>query len=142
MSTQLFTRPLAGATLAAAALALPLLAPHSAAAGPRGPQHSRPSHGVFLTVSGSEHTWVRGVTLDCEPAPHGHHPHAVEACAALDRAGGDLDALSGDHGPCTKEYDPVTVSAQGTHRGRPVSWQKTFPNACTLHAATGPVFDF
>ena len=36
----------------------------------------------------------------------------------------------------------MTVSARGTHRGRPVSWQKTFPNACTLHAATGPVFDF
>ncbi|GAA2630733.1 SSI family serine proteinase inhibitor [Streptomyces axinellae] len=141
MSTRHFSRPLRGAAVAAAALVLPFpaLAGPAAAAGPRGPHDAK---GVFLTVSGSGHTWIRGVTLECEPAPHGRHPRAGEACAALDRAGGNPESLPGGRGRCTKEYDPVTVSARGTHGGRPVSWQKTFSNACTLHAATGPVFDF
>ncbi|RCG16714.1 protease inhibitor SIL-V5 [Streptomyces reniochalinae] len=93
-------------------------------------------------MSGSEDTWMRGVRLVCEPTWHGRHPKAAEACTALDRAGGDLDTLPDATGPCTMEYDPVTVSAEGRHRGERVTWKKTFPNLCTMHSATGPVFDF
>ncbi|GAA2936020.1 SSI family serine proteinase inhibitor [Streptomyces enissocaesilis] len=99
-------------------------------------------HGLFLTVSGAENTWIRGVLLKCPPGGPGHHPDAAGACAALDKADGDLDRLSGNPRACTKQYEPVTVSAKGSWRGRAAAWQKTYPNACVLDAATGPVFRF
>ncbi|UNS96344.1 subtilase-type protease inhibitor [Streptomyces tubbatahanensis] len=147
MSTRIPARhPFAAvAAVAVTAAALPLLGTQTATA----QTTARPSDaastvrpGLFLTVSGSEDTWIRGVRLLCEPAPHGRHPRAAEACTALDRAGGDLDALPDATGPCTMEYDPVTVSAEGRHRGERVAWKKTFPNTCTMRSATGPVFDF
>ncbi len=97
--------------------------------------------GMFLTVSGSENTWIRGVLLHCDP-PGGSHPAAEAACADLAAAGGDFDALPGDPHRCTKEYDPVTATATGTYNGRPVAWHRTFPNACVMDGITGPVFRF
>lgn len=117
----------------------------SAAAGHEsegGPGKPSPSRGLFLTVSGSENTWIRGVLLHCSPVPAGPHPEAAAACAALDAARGDMDRLTGERHPCTKQYDPVTVSATGAFRGRPTAWHKTFPNACELAVATGAVFRF
>ncbi|MDG4860671.1 SSI family serine proteinase inhibitor, partial [Streptomyces sp. T-3] len=99
------------------------------------------SGGLFLTVSGSENTWIRGLLLRCPPNPT-PHPKAAEACAALDAVRGNFDKLPVAPGACTLELDPVTVSASGTHRGRPLAWHKTFPNACAMAAATGPVFAF
>ncbi|MEU0372178.1 SSI family serine proteinase inhibitor [Streptomyces sp. NPDC006283] len=142
------------ATLAAAALlALAVAVPAAASPGPFEPDlpaaeaaervaRPGPSHGLFLTVSGAENTWIRGVLLHCSPEPAGPHPEAEAACAALDVARGDLDRLTGDPHPCTKQYDPVTVSATGAWRGRPTAWHKTFPNACELAATTGAVFRF
>ncbi|GAA3089296.1 SSI family serine proteinase inhibitor [Streptomyces rectiviolaceus] len=98
--------------------------------------------GVFLTVAGDDNAWIRGVLLDCVTQRPGHHPHAAEACAAIDGAGGDFDALPAKSGICTKQYAPVTVSATGTHRGKPVSWNKTYGNACEMGYATGAVFRF
>ncbi|MEB8341160.1 SSI family serine proteinase inhibitor [Streptomyces endophyticus] len=123
---------------AAALLSLAAAAPaaHAATAGPE------QSRGLFLTVSGSENTWVRGVRLNCAPQPSGHHPHAAEACEALDAVDGDLDALPVEQQICTKEYDPVTVAAIGTYRGKAIAWHKTFGNACELDASTGYVFRF
>lgn len=80
--------------------------------------------------------------LICEPRPAGMHPNAAAACADLERAGGDLDGLPGRPRPCTREYDPVTATATGTYGGRPISWQRTFSNACVLESETGPVFSF
>ncbi|WP_030810710.1 MULTISPECIES: SSI family serine proteinase inhibitor [unclassified Streptomyces] len=97
--------------------------------------------GLLLTVSGDHDTWIRGVRLSC-PDIYGRHPHAAAACDALTWARGDLDALPGEPHACTRQYDPVTVSATGTWRGGPVNWRKEFPNACTLDSATGPVFRF
>ncbi|MFM9371039.1 SSI family serine proteinase inhibitor [Streptomyces sp. Da 82-17] len=104
------------------------------------PQPGNP--GLLLTVSGSAGTWIRGVRLHCTPEPGGRHPKPVEACAALDAAEGDLDDLAGQPAPCTLEHDPVTASATGTHRGRPVDWHHTYANLCVFKAHTGPVFDF
>ncbi|MBC9714943.1 protease inhibitor SIL-V5 [Streptomyces sp. TRM66268-LWL] len=101
-----------------------------------------PRPGVFLTVSGSDNTWIRGLKLMCSHEASGHHPHAAEACAAIDAVDGDLDRLPGKAPLCTKEYDPVTVTAAGTHRGQDISWHRTFANDCLRHAATDPVFDF
>ncbi|MEV0784393.1 SSI family serine proteinase inhibitor [Streptomyces sp. NPDC050423] len=119
------------AVLAIAAL-LPLGAAVPAVAAPA------PDRGILLTVSGGENTWIRGLVLNCPPGPEGRHPDAAGACAALDEADGDFDALAGDPHPCTYAYDPVTVTA----RGGAVDWKHTFRNACVLDAATGPVFRF
>ncbi|RII14284.1 Subtilisin inhibitor-like protein 5 [Streptomyces sp. YIM 130001] len=98
--------------------------------------------GLLLTVSGSDDTWIRGAELHCDPEPGGGHPQAAEACAALGEAHGDPGALPGEPRVCTKEYDPVTVTAEGTYDSKPVKWTKTFPNACSMHAASDPVFTF
>lgn len=83
------------------------------------------------------------VQLTCEPAG-GSHPNASSACAEILAANGDFDGLPGDSEQtmCTMEYAPVTAVAEGTWRGRPVSWQREFGNACRLRTATGTVFLF
>ncbi|MFJ3590749.1 subtilase-type protease inhibitor [Streptomyces sp. NBC_01259] len=106
------------------------------------PAVAAPDRGVLLTVSGSANTWIRGVVLHCPPGPDDRHPDALGACAALDAAGGDFDALAGDPHPCTYEDDPVTVTAEGVRQGDAVDWRHTYPNACLMDAATGPVFRF
>ncbi|MEV7404120.1 SSI family serine proteinase inhibitor [Streptomyces sp. NPDC091267] len=123
--------------LAAAAL-LTLGAPVPAGAAPS----PDPGRGLFLTVSGSGNTWIRGVALHCPPRPDDRHPDAAGACAALDAADGDFDALPGDPHTCTDEHDPVTVTAEGFWRGAAIAWRRTFPSPCAMHAATGPVFRF
>ncbi|MFF2962448.1 SSI family serine proteinase inhibitor [Streptomyces sp. NPDC057963] len=127
------------AALAVAAL-LTLTAAGPAAAARSGAP--LPERRLFLTVSGSANTWIRGVELICPPAPDARHPEAAAACAAIDEAAGDLDDLPRDPHLCTKVYDPVTATATGKWDGRPVAWRKTFPNACELDVATGPVFRF
>ncbi|MFG2502981.1 SSI family serine proteinase inhibitor [Streptomyces sp. NPDC048441] len=126
------------AVTAAALISLAAAAP-AHAAGETAPARSG---GVFLTVSGDDNAWIRGVLLDCVTRAPGHHPYAAEACAAIDAAGGDFDALPATSGICTKQYAPVTVRATGTHRGRPVNWHKTYGNACEMGYATGAVFRF
>lgn len=126
--------PVAAAVLIALGTAAPA---HAARAVPA------PEHGIFLTVSGTDQTWIRGVLLDCGPTPPpGPHPQAAKACEALALANGDFDALADDPHACTKEYDPVKVRATGTYGGRAVDWRRTYPNACALDADTGYVFRF
>ncbi|MFI8790123.1 SSI family serine proteinase inhibitor [Streptomyces sp. NPDC055105] len=126
------------------AAALTALAAAATAAGPARATATDPPapQGVFLTVSGDQGSWMRGELLRCEPEAWGHHPHASEACGALDRAHGNLDALVADPELCTQVYAPVTVGASGTYRGKQITWQKTFANACTMEASTGSVFRF
>lgn len=113
----------------------------AAPAGAAEPQPPTADQGLLLTISGDDNTWIRGIRLRC-PDTHGRHPHGLAACDALTWARGDMDALPGDPHACTKQYNPVTVSATGTWRGGPVNWHKEFPNACTMDSATGPVFRF
>ncbi|GHF21584.1 MULTISPECIES: SSI family serine proteinase inhibitor [Streptomyces] len=122
----------AAAATATALLALPLV-PASA--------DEQEEGRLLLTVSGAEHSWIRGVRLGC-PGAHGKHPHGAEACRDLIAAGGRPDALRGDPHPCTLEEDPVIATAQGEWHGQDIHWRKAFGNACVLDAATGPVFRF
>lgn len=136
--------PLVAAT---ALLALGGLTPAHAVGAPA-PAHAAdpaapaPKRGLFLTVSGAENTWVRGVLLHCVPEPAGAHPQAAMACGAVALAKGDFDRLPDDPHACTKEFDPVTATANGSYRGKEVTWRKTYPNACALDADTGHVFRF
>ncbi|GGV22261.1 hypothetical protein GCM10010277_01180 [Streptomyces longisporoflavus] len=138
MSPRPTHRPRPLAVAAAALISLAVAAPAHAADGAVPAR----STGIFLTVTGENNAWVRGVLIDCATERPGHHPHAAEACAAIDAAKGDFDALPAKKGICTKQYAPVTVSATGTHRGKPVSWHKTYGNACEMGYATGAVFRF
>ncbi|MBA2946943.1 SSI family serine proteinase inhibitor [Streptomyces himalayensis] len=134
-------RPLAIA--ATALIALASAAPATAAPVPTPGTPPKAQSRLFLTVSGDQDTWIRGVLLRCAPrVVSGHHPHAAEACAALDAAHGDLGALPVERRICTHRYSPVTVSATGLYQGRILTWKKTFANTCAMEAATGYVFRF
>lgn len=126
------TAVLAGALL----LGIAGAAPGQAA----GEEKGQGEHGVRLAVTVDGRT--RSVLLECEPVPHGTHPQAARACAALDVAGGDFDALHGERGICHDAYAPVVATARGQFRGHPVRWRKKFANACIVRVATGPVFAF
>ncbi|MFF8831530.1 SSI family serine proteinase inhibitor [Streptomyces sp. NPDC015131] len=129
---------------AAAATAAVLLALVPAAPGHADTPAPAPGEGegLFLTVSGGDDSWIRGVRLRCAPRPTGPHRDPEGACAALHTARGDLDRLRGDQHPCTKRFDPVTARATGEWRGITLDWRRTYPNACVLDTETGPVFRF
>ncbi|NDZ80881.1 protease inhibitor SIL-V5 [Streptomyces sp. SID10853] len=131
---------------AAALLAFAAAAPAQAAGAPAqgaGAPPIRPA-GLVLTVASPSHPdRNRSVLLRCAPErSDGSHPDATDACRALDRAGGSFDRLDGRPRACTRQSDPVTVTVAGTWGGRPTHWDRTFANACSLDAATGPVFRF
>lgn len=90
-------------------------------------------------------TVQRAVTLRCSPSPFGDHPAPADACAELRAVGGDFDLLVADGAgtPCTRIWDPVTITADGVWEGRRVTFSHTFGNSCLLHRSdTGVVFAF
>ncbi|MGV9560334.1 SSI family serine proteinase inhibitor [Streptomyces sp. NPDC003522] len=136
---------LLGALPVTAALLLAAVAPVRASA----PAHDLPGDGFRLSVttgdprsgvpgSGTGSGDTRGTLLLCDP-PRGHS-HAVEACADLTAANGDIDAVAPRKAVCTLLYAPVTARASGRWRGRPVEYAKTFSNTCVMLARTGAVF--
>ncbi|MCP2168056.1 subtilase-type protease inhibitor [Goodfellowiella coeruleoviolacea] len=133
-------RFIVGTVLAAAVVAVAPLATPALASGEHDQRAPEPSS-LVLTTTGMDGS--RSVSLLCDPAS-GNHPAADQACQALTSAEGDFDKLSGgqDSMVCTMDYRPVTASAQGTWRGKPVSFRKEYPNACALRAKTGKVFEF
>ncbi|MFJ9827114.1 SSI family serine proteinase inhibitor [Streptomyces sp. NPDC101160] len=90
-------------------------------------------------------TVVRAVTLSCSPSASGTHPAPVEACRELTEVDGNFARLARltrvtapeRHVPCTREWDPVTVTGVGVWEGRQVRWSARYGNACELRAATG-----
>ncbi|MEV7524297.1 subtilase-type protease inhibitor [Streptomyces sp. NPDC091371] len=89
-------------------------------------------------------TVLRAVTLVCAPAPGGTHPDPVGACAELREHGARLDALTAPAADtaCTREWNPMTVTADGVWDGRRLSYAHTFGNACGLRSTAGVLFDF
>src|SRR2546430_147438 len=92
----------------------------AAASAPRGDLQLWASRGESF----SENTAT--VMLQCAP-DSGDHPKAEDACAAVAKAGGRFEAMSGG-GICTREYAPITVAALGTWDGRQVDFSKTYAN--------------
>ncbi|KUN04915.1 serine protease [Streptomyces yokosukanensis] len=97
---------------------------------------------LYLTVargetaqSGDRH----GTLLLCDPVPLGY-ARAAEACGELAAADGDIARISQKKVFCSMIYAPVTVHAHGQWNGRPVDYQETYANKCTMEARTGAVF--
>lgn len=87
---------------------------------------------------------LRAVTLSCAPTATGSHPSPRAACAQLQEVSGEFDKVTaaGSDRVCTKEWDPVVVTADGVWQGRRVSYTHTFANSCDLGAGQGSVFSF
>ncbi|MFD3487300.1 subtilase-type protease inhibitor [Streptomyces sp. NPDC058665] len=106
-----------------------------------------PSALVLTVTDGADHktgTVRRAVTLSCAPTPSGSHPDAVAACSELKKNGAKFDAItnSGTSRVCTKEWEPVTVTADGVWEGRRVDYTHTFSNSCAMNGGRGAVFTF
>ncbi|MEW2523846.1 subtilase-type protease inhibitor [Streptomyces sp. NPDC047071] len=86
----------------------------------------------------------RAVTLGCSSGGVGSHPDAAAACDQLRSVGGKFDAITKKSSPrpCTKEWNPIVVTAQGVWEGRRVSYAHTFANPCALKIGQGQVFSF
>src|SRR5690242_19562037 len=102
-----------------------------------------PGSRLVLTVAAGEKAKPvqQRATLTCGPAG-GTHKQAKAACAALNAAKGDPAAIKNDGSMCMMIYDPVTVTATGRWKSKPVKFTHTYGNPCELHAATGAVFTF
>jgi hypothetical protein len=118
---------------AAAALLLAAAAPATAGS-PADGDHLY----LMVTTGDGRSSDTRGTLLLCDP-PQGHG-RAAEACAQLDSADGDIDALPLADVYCPMLYAPVTVQARGQWNGRPVEYRRTFSNGCVMRARTGAVF--
>ncbi|MEU3725482.1 SSI family serine proteinase inhibitor [Streptomyces sp. NPDC031705] len=141
------TRSLGLATGAMALTALTALAGSGAAdAAPAGTQSLYAPSALVVSVTAGEDaahgTVLRAATLVCAPRPGGTHPDPAAACAELRAAGASLDALAAPRPDtaCTREWNPVTVTAEGVWQGRRLSYTYTFGNPCGLRSTTGVLF--
>ncbi|MFE7776197.1 subtilase-type protease inhibitor [Streptomyces sp. NPDC057445] len=119
-----------------------------------GTAHSEPSSlyapsALVLTSAHGESvaaTPQRAVTLTCAPTATGTHPAPKDACAALAQVKGDFSELAettrGEPRFCTRQYDPVTVTAQGVWQGKRVNYEHTFSNECIKNSEGSSVFEF
>jgi hypothetical protein len=119
--------------LTAAALLLATAAPATA-----GPSAGGDHLYLMVTTGDGRSSDTRGTLLLCDP-PQGHS-RAAEACAQLDAADGDIDAVPLADVYCPMLYAPVTVQARGQWNGLPVEYRRTFSNGCVMQARTGAVF--
>ncbi|MFD3699170.1 subtilase-type protease inhibitor [Streptomyces sp. NPDC058646] len=141
-----------GLGLGSAAMALTALTalawPGAAGAAPSGAGSLfAPSALVLAVAEGDDAetgTVLRAVTLVCAPAPGGTHPDPVAACAELRSSAAQPDALT-EAAPdtaCTREWNPMTVTADGVWEGRRFSYDHTFGNPCGLRSTSSILFDF
>ncbi|MFI1504077.1 SSI family serine proteinase inhibitor [Streptomyces sp. NPDC020597] len=134
-------RPAGAARRVLPAAAALLLAAGAAPAALAASHDALPGNWLQLTVTRGDarSSDTRGTLLLCDP-PQGHS-RAAEACDALARSGGDVEAVPRDGSRvCPLVYAPVTVRAQGRWNGRPVDFSHTYSNDCEREALTGPVF--
>src|SRR5437899_672322 len=103
-----------------AALTLSCLAGATGAAHADSAESSRlyaPSSLVLIIGKGTDATSSavqRAVLLRCAPTPGGDHPSPAQACADLNAAQGDFNALAAATDPtkfCPMLWDPVVITA-------------------------------
>ncbi|MCX4721462.1 subtilase-type protease inhibitor [Streptomyces virginiae] len=141
-----------GLGLGSAAMALTALTalawPGTAGAAPTGTESLYAPSALVLSVTtgpdAEAGTVRRAVTLVCSPTPGGTHPHPVAACAELRANGSQLDPLAAPAADavCTREWNPMTVSAVGVWQGRRLDYTYTFANPCGLRNTSGILFGF
>jgi hypothetical protein len=141
-----------GLALAAATtltlVAAPAVTAGAAQSGAQDTQSLYPPSALVLTITAGDDarngTVLRAVTLGCTPTASGTHPDAAAACAELRATEAGFDAITarGSSGVCTKQWDPVTVTADGVWNGKRVSYEHTFGNSCTKSYGSGVVFAF
>jgi Subtilisin inhibitor-like len=83
------------------------------------------------------------VELTCDPVA-GNHPDAELACYQLAQVDGDIATMPGTeaHIFCPMIFQPITVTADGLWRGRPVTFQDKYTNSCERDNKTGNLFRF
>lgn len=120
-----------------------------ASAAPAQPRSQYPPSALVLSYAEGEDSGSapvrRAVTLSCAPTPTGTHPTARRACAELRSVEGSFRALTArtESGRiCTREWRPVTVTAEGVWEGSRVWYEHTFPNPCFKNAVRSQVFEF
>ncbi|MGC9543473.1 SSI family serine proteinase inhibitor [Streptomyces sp. UG1] len=130
--TRRITAVRGGLLATAAALALGAATPPAAA--------QDPGNWLLITVTRGDdrHGGTPRTLLLCDP-PRGHS-RAAEACADLDKVGGDISRLRQKDAFCPMIYAPVTAHARGEWNGHPVEYRETFSNGCGMTARTGAVF--
>lgn len=143
------TRGLGLGSAAMALTALTALAwPGSAGAAPSGSESLYAPSALVLGVTAGDDTAtgtvLRAVTLVCAPTPGGTHPNPAAACAELRANAAGLDALAAPEPgtACTREWNPMTVTADGVWQGQRLNYAYTFGNPCGMHHSTGVLFDF
>ncbi len=135
------TRLIGRTMLAAAALAGAALTPALAGAEPApAPADSLINLSAYEEGRAGTH---RTAVLTCDPNG-GTHPNADVACAKLAGADGKFQDLGAQNNnkACPMDYRPVTYTAEGTWRGKPVEFEQKFANDCVAAAHTGEVFKF
>lgn len=133
------SRPLAATGVAVAAVSAMALAPAASAAPATTAAESELTLSI-LPEYPDERNPTTVVTLECDPAG-GDHPDPKLACAELAAVDGNFEALDRP-AYCTSEWDPVTITATGTWRGRTVDFSDTYTNRMCAAVATGGVYDF
>lgn len=141
-----------GLGLGSAAMALTALTalawPGAADAAPSGTESLYAPSSLVLGITAGEEvstgTVLRAVTLVCAPRPGGTHPSPKAACAELRSSAHDLDALAAPQGnvDCTKEWNPVTVTADGVWQGRRITYAYTYANPCSQRHSSSALFAF
>ncbi|MFJ2027417.1 subtilase-type protease inhibitor [Streptomyces sp. NPDC087897] len=130
------------ATFTASTLLVGGLAAATAQAAPaKGKSLYAPSALVLGVARGEDPltaTVERAVTLSCAPTAEGTHPDPVAACKELAEVRGEFSELTA--GPsnrtCTRQWDPVVVTAHGVWQGEPVQFSTTYGNACEMAGGT------
>ncbi|PCG85328.1 protease inhibitor protein [Streptomyces sp. WZ.A104] len=126
------------ATFTASTLLLGGFATATAHAAPTGTESLYAPSALVLTVARGEDpmtaTVERAVTLTCAPRAEGTHPEAAAACKELASVQGKFAELTA--GPsnriCTRQWDPVVVTAHGVWEGKRVTFHTTYGNACEM----------
>ncbi|NUK95005.1 protease inhibitor protein [Streptomyces lunaelactis] len=142
-------------TIAATATVTALVLSGTAAMGVAQAQPAQPAalyapSALVLTVGMGEEsataTVERAVTLNCTPRANGTHPTPAAACTELRSVDGEFAELteSTSQKMCTREWNPVVITATGVWQGKHVTWSATYPNACEMRGslAEGAVFPF
>ncbi|WP_165966599.1 SSI family serine proteinase inhibitor [Actinomadura sp. 7K507] len=114
-----------------------------AQAAPAQAQPPQEPAGAYLLMVAPQEGPVTGKTLWwktlwCGP-DGGTLRSAPQACEQLESADGEVARIPAREGPCTLEYAPVRVSADGTWRGEPRHFARTYPNRCAAMRDTGGI---